>query len=283
MSLRRLPPLEPPKTALALAFDPPVDIVERWNASLRPARAQAGTVIEIYDIIGFDFWTSEGVTAKSVSAALKGAKDVIVNVNSPGGDFFEGIAIYNLLRAHEGRVDVNIMGLAASAASIVAMAGDSVRIGKAAELMIHNAWGLVIGDKSDMTKAAADFKGFDELMAGVYADRTGKARADISSMMDAETWLSGEEAVAEKFADALLDADEVKEDAAAKSKPAPVKAVRRIDALLAERGMPRSERRALIQQIKGGTPGAAVHDEVTPRADLKRLQESLRRLETALT
>lgn len=283
MSLKKLPPIDLPKSSLVLSFEPSADVVERWNAALRPVRAQDGTVIEIYDIIGFDFWTGEGITAKWVSAKLKGAGDVIVNINSPGGDFFEGIAIYNILRAHAGRVEVNIMGLAASAASVVAMAGDVVRIGKAASLMIHNAWGIVIGDKNDMAKAAEDFAGFDALMAGLYADRTGKDKADITALLDAETWLSGEEAVTEKFADELLPADAVKEDAKAAAELAPKTALRRVDAILAERGMPRSERRALIKGIKSGMPGAAAREEAMPSADLAKLDASLKRLEKALT
>jgi ATP-dependent Clp protease protease subunit len=142
MTLRNLPAIDAPAFSRALAFEPSSTVLERWNASLRPKNAQNGTVIEIYDVIGFDFWSGEGITAKTISAKLKGAGAVTVNINSPGGDFFEGLAIYNLLRAHEAKVDVQIMGLAASAASIIAMAGDSVQIGKAASLMIHNAWGL---------------------------------------------------------------------------------------------------------------------------------------------
>lgn len=282
MSRKTLPAIEPPKTTLALSFDPPADVVDRWNAALRPAGAQSGTVIDIYDFIGFDPWTGEGITAKGVTSALKNAGDVTVNVNSPGGDFFEGIAIYNILRNHAGKVDVNIMGLAASAASIIAMAGDTIRIGKAASMMIHNAWGLVIGNKNDMRKAAEDFAGFDALMTGLYADRTGKDQSAIAAMLDAETWLSGPDAVDEKFADALLPADAVKEDAKAAVEAAPKMALRRVDAMLAERGLARSERIALLKGIKSGKLGAA-DSEVMSGADLARLQGSLQRLEKALS
>lgn len=283
MSRKRLPAIDAPKTTLALAFEPIADVVERWNPLLRAARAQAGTVIDIYDVIGVDFWTGGGVTAKSITAGLKGAGDVTVNINSPGGDFFEGLAIYNILRAHDGRVDVNIMGMAASAASIIAMAGDAINIGKAASLMIHNAWGLVIGNANDMEKAAEDFAGFDAIMTGLYADRTGLAPADIAAMMDAETWLNGEDAVAKKFADALLPADQVKEQAASAAEAAPKLALRRVDAMLAQAGLPRSERRALIKEIRSGTPGAAASPEITPRADLTPLHASLQRLDAALS
>lgn len=278
MSLRKLPEIAVKAFDPRIEFEPRVDAIDRWNAALRPTRVQAGTIIEIYDIIGFDFWTGEGVTAKSVSAKLKAAGDVTVNINSPGGDFFEGIAIYNLLRAHNGRVDVNIMGLAASAASIIAEAGDTVKIGKAASFMIHNAWGLVIGNKSDMKKASEDFAVFDGQMAGLYADRTGKTREEVAALLDAETWMNGEEAVADKFADALLDADQVTEDTKAALETKPKAALRRVDAMLAERGLPRSERRQMIRDLKNaGTPCAA-DAEVTPRADLAPVSASLARL-----
>src|SRR5690606_30844040 len=97
--------------------------------------------IGIYDVIGQDFWTGEGVTAKRVAAALRsmGAGPVTVYINSPGGDVFEGLAIYNLLREHKGEVTVKVMGLAASAAPVIEMAGDVVQVPRARFLMILNA------------------------------------------------------------------------------------------------------------------------------------------------
>lgn len=99
-----------------------------------------------------------GVTAKRISAALRaiGNNDVVVNINSPGGDMFEGLAIYNLLRSHSGKVTVNILGIAASAASIIAMAGDEVQMGRGAFLMIHNCWAVGVGNRHDFAKLAND-------------------------------------------------------------------------------------------------------------------------------
>ncbi|MBN0106041.1 Clp protease ClpP, partial [Pseudomonas aeruginosa] len=93
-----------------------------------------------YEPIGYDWWTGEGVTAKRIAGALRaigGDVDVTVNINSPGGDVFEGLAIYNLLREHKGKVTVRVLGLAASAASFIAMAADEVKIARAGFLMIH--------------------------------------------------------------------------------------------------------------------------------------------------
>ena len=104
--------------------------IDRWKPEVHAA-ADDDNSISIYDVIGEDFWTGEGVTVKRIDAALRkiGNRDVVVNINSPGGDVFEGIAIYNRLREHPAKVQVKVMGLAASAASIIAMAGDEIQIG----------------------------------------------------------------------------------------------------------------------------------------------------------
>ncbi|KLB48562.1 peptidase, partial [Xanthomonas euvesicatoria] len=104
-----------------------------------------------------------GVTARRVAGALRamGKGPVTVNVNSPGGDMFEGLAIYNLLREHDGEITVKVLGLAASAASIIAMAGDTVQIARAGFLMIHNAWVMAVGNRNDLIEVADTLKPFD--------------------------------------------------------------------------------------------------------------------------
>ena len=109
---------------------------------------------------------------------------MVVNINSPGGDFFEGVAIYNLLREHQGRVTVQVMGLAASAASVIAMAGDQILMGDGSFLMIHNAWAVAIGNRHDMADAAKLLEPFDTAMAKVYAARSGVTEAEAARMMD---------------------------------------------------------------------------------------------------
>lgn len=163
---------------------------------------QAGEVTEIalYDEIGA--W---GVTAKDFRALLPGKGGVRVRVHSPGGDVFDGIAIHNDLRDHDGRVEIEIPGLAASAASIVAMAGDTIRMAPGAFLMIHNAWGLVVGDRRDMERVAGVLGQIDEALADTYVARTGKPKAEIVGLMDEETWLDGEAAVASGFADEVVE------------------------------------------------------------------------------
>jgi len=126
---------------------------------------------------------------------------VLVTINSPGGDAFEGIAIYNLLREHGGKVTVNVLGLAASAASIVAMAGDSIRMSEASMMMIHSSHGIVMGNQEDMREFADLLDKIDASVAGLYAARTGKPQNEVLDMMKKETWMDGENAVAYGFAD----------------------------------------------------------------------------------
>ncbi|MBB1493210.1 Clp protease ClpP, partial [Paracoccus sp. MC1854] len=180
---------------------------------------------------------------------------------SPGGDFFEGVAIYNLLRQDPRRVTVRILGLAASAASVIAMAGDEVRIGRAGFLMVHNAWVVAVGNRHDMVAAAETMVPFDAAMAEVYAAKAGVDPNVAAGWMDAETWFSGAQAVKARLADGFLTADVVEEAETSGSGPS---ALKRIDNLLAKQNISRSERRALLAELRG-TPGAAA--SVTPRAD----------------
>ena len=226
-----------------------------WNSAIKPA-AKFDNEINIFSEIGPDLWTG-GITPASIKARLDemGDGDVVVNINSPGGDMFEGLAIYNLLRAHPGAVSVRVLGLAASAASLVAMAGKNIEIAKAGFLMIHNAWVMAIGNRLDLRAIADTLETLDAAMAGIYADRSGAAVADITAKLDAETWIGAQDAIDMGLADALLPADQiaVEHDSAAS-------AAARLDRAAARGGMPRSERRKLMQQVIAGTPRAV--DEV---------------------
>lgn len=247
MSLKSLPKIN----ALSIdgvKWDAPSDAVGKWDAAVRGASDD--TTITVYDMIGSDGW-SEGVTAKRISAALRaiGSRDVTVSINSPGGDFFEGLAIYNLLREHPHKVTVKVVGLAASAASIIAMAGDEIQVAKSGFVMVHNAWSVVIGNRHDLRSAAEVMDQFDASMAELYAAAAGIKTAEAAALMDAETWMGGQAAVDAGFATALLAADEVVEEQDKTNSALAAK--RRVDSLLAKTGMPRSERRALLEQMKG--------------------------------
>jgi ATP-dependent protease ClpP protease subunit len=234
--------------------------MERWHAGIRAATGNDENTISIFDPIGAD-WFGEGVTAKRVAAALRAIKGdtVTVQINSPGGDVFEGLAIYNLLAEDPRPVTVKVLGLAASAASFIAMAGDDVQVARSGFLMIHNAWVMAIGNRHDLRDAADMLEPFDAALADIYATRTGLAQDEIAALMDKETWMNGSDAVDRGFADSLLASDAVKEESGGKAS-----ALSRVDRLLAKAEVPRSERRALIKELTAtpsagakGTPSAA--------------------------
>ena len=247
-----------------------------WSPDTRPVAASwrrfdvnaaaDSAVITIFDVIGEDPWTGEGVSSKRVAGALRsiGAKPVTVEINSPGGNYFDGVAIYNLLRRHEQAVTVQILGMAASAASIIAMAGDNILIAHNASIMIHNAWGLALGNRHDMTEVAQLLGQLDEAMAITYAARTGIKQAEIARMMDAESWITGQAAIDKGFADGLLQADGQEPVFADAGDGQPLD-IGHIDKILARSGMPRSERRDVYRAIKSATPNAG-GDDGTPNA-----------------
>ncbi|MYM31491.1 Clp protease ClpP [Duganella sp. CY15W] len=263
MSLINLPELSASPKLGAVQFDMRPDALERWEPSIRAA-ADDGPSISIYDRIG-DSYDGEGVTAKRVSAALRniGARDVTVNVNSPGGDFFQGVAIYNMLREHKAKVTVKVMGLAASAASVIAMAGDEILMGDGAFLMIHNAWAVAIGNRHDMMAAAEQLAPFDAAMAQVYAARAGMKPADAAAMMDKETWIGAQQAIDDGFASGLIQREQLSQDPEAH---AHTKYLAMVEASMARAGHSRSVRREAIKSLFSGMPGAAEKKGAMPSA-----------------
>lgn len=253
MSLRNLPAIQAFTPPHGVQSDAPTSALEKWDHLVMAA--EAPNTIGIFEGIG-EQWDGSGMTAKRMSGILRsiGAKDVTVSINSPGGDFFEGIAIYNILREHDGKVVVRIPGLAASAASIIAMAGDEIQIAKAGFLMIHNAWSVVVGNRHDLKDAIKVLEPFDAAMADVYASRSGMEVRKVEKMMDSDTWIAGSDAVQMGLADALLPADSKASAAAASPR---VMALRRMELALAKQGVPRSQRREMLIQLSEGTLEAA--------------------------
>lgn len=171
------------------------------------AAAKDEAEILIYDAIGKDFW-GDGVTAKQFDTDLKAfgsVRRLNVRINSAGGDVFDGVAIFNTLARHSARKTVYVDGLAASAASVLAMAGDEIRIGAGAFMMIHNAWGLAIGNASDMRRTADLLDSVSAQIADIYARRTGNDVKAIAQWMQDETWFDPDAAVKHGFADARSD------------------------------------------------------------------------------
>ncbi|MDR1489934.1 MAG: Clp protease ClpP [Desulfovibrio sp.] len=164
--------------------------------------------IWLYGEIG-SYWL-DTISAKNFSEEIKKAKDaetITVHVNSPGGDVFEGIAIYNMLRSHKATVDVEIEGLAASIASIISLSGDTVRMAENAFFMIHNPWTAVFGEAKDLREAADKLDLVRDVLVQTYAKKTGgkATKEQIGAWMDAETWFTGKEAHANGFVDELTN------------------------------------------------------------------------------
>ena len=225
------------------------EIFARWQEDVRAADDDSET-ITIYETIGSSFF-SEGFTSKKMASLLKAAdgNDITVSINSPGGSFFEGATIYNLLAEYEGKVTVKIPGMAASAAAVIAMASDEILISKIGFIMIHNVLGCLCGNKAEFRKAADDFESFDGALADIFEGKTGLDRAEIVEMLDNDTWLNGKEAVDKGFAEKLMPTKTV--DKGSKDKKTKAEARRTIEAALGKRGISRKEREEILKAAIG--------------------------------
>ncbi|HCI6352470.1 TPA: Clp protease ClpP [Klebsiella pneumoniae] len=277
MSKKQLPVAPAGRPCVRVTCETLPSALDRWDGGIKAAATDDNT-ISVFDVIGQDYW-GEGITAKRIAGALRAMNgaDVTVNINSPGGDMFEGLAIYNLLREYEGHVTVKVLGIAASAASIIAMAGDDIQIGRGAFLMIHNCWVYAMGNRHDFAELALSLEPFDTAMADIYAARSGLDISAVQKLMDAESYIGGSDAVAKGLADSLLSADAVSD-----GDESPAAAIRKLDALLAKSNTPRSERRKLIKALSGGMPGAVTTNDGTPGAAEDIKPETLNSLESAL-
>ncbi|MDI3335873.1 Clp protease ClpP [Defluviimonas aestuarii] len=283
MTLRKLPEAKTFQRPQNFQWDAPSDVLAKWAETPAMAASSDDATITMFDVIGEDFWTGGGVTAKRIGAALRaiGDRDVTVMINSPGGDMFEGIAIYNLLRKHPAKVRVEVMGWAASAASIIAMAGDEIVMGLGTFMMVHNAWGMVIGNRHDMREAADMFDGFDAAIADIYEARTGLARDDIVKLMDIETFMGPKDAVEKGFADEVDDGLSMPEGGA-QNMDRGLMARRQTEAALAKAGHSRSARAEMLLEmgITSAAPRDASRNATRDAGDLsasvKQLLETLR-------
>lgn len=279
MSLRNLPEARAFERPQNYQWDAPGDVYARWCEAPRAQESTENNVISIMDVIGEDFWTGNGVTAKRIAGALRSVgpnTDIRVQINSPGGDLFEGIAIYNLLRSHKARVSVEVLGWAASAASIIAMAGDDIAMGRGSFLMVHNAWGMVIGNRHDFTQAAETFQAFDSAIADIYAARTGRKLADIQKLMDGETFMDPDRAVSEKFADSVSDSLGAQASASLDPEESRrLKARRQTEGALAKAGIPRGQRSLILNDLSTAPRDASRH---YAERDAGELADGLKRL-----
>ena len=160
--------------------------------------------IFIYDYIDPLF----GIGAANIAKQLKAITSKLINLhlNSPGGEVFDGFAIYNLLNEHAAKIVVHVDGLAASIASVIAMAGDEILMAENASLMIHEPWCFAAGDAAHFRKEADILDKLSDSIAGVYVARTGKTLAQVKAWMAEETWLSATEAKERGFATGIKPA-----------------------------------------------------------------------------
>lgn len=178
-----------------------------------PAVKAAANEFFINDVID-QYWGANAKDLKEFLDQNAESSEIHIHINSPGGDAFEGRAMASLIRAFKGKTVCHVDGIAASAASIVAVSCDEVVMGIGTMLMIHNAWTITAGNKADLIDQADLLDKCDQAMAADYELKSGLPREEIIAMMDAETWLTAEEAVEKKLAD-RIDNEKQKQDTSA--------------------------------------------------------------------
>lgn len=176
---------------------------------IRNASATKAEII-LYAGIGQDWWGDGSmISAKQFSDELKkldaSVNEIVVRINSPGGDVFDGIAIYNRLKQHPAKVCVYIDGLAASIASIIALAGDEIYIGDGALYMVHLPWTFAYGNRMELDNTVSRLMDVEEQMISIYAKKSKMDRAEIKALLEAETWMGAEEAIEKGFVDSKAE------------------------------------------------------------------------------
>ncbi|HIB7641294.1 TPA: ClpP-like prohead protease/major capsid protein fusion protein [Escherichia coli] len=238
------------------------------------AGGQGDADIYIYDEIGF--W---GVTAKQFVSELNALGDIThinLHINSPGGDVFEGIAIFNALKNHSAAITVHVDGIAASMASLIAMAGDTVIMPENAFMMIHKPWGFSSGDAEKMRTYADRLDKLESVMVPVYAQKTGKTTDEIAAMLADETWMSGAECLAHGFADQVTPAVEAMACIQSTRTEEFKKMPESIRNMITQpnNAAPVETKAPSMQQITEPTPVPAVPDEATIRARVMAEQKA---------
>lgn len=165
-----------------------------------------GTIVSNNDKWIYEWFDMEATSPNDVSDVLDqlNGEEVEVEINSGGGDVYAGSEIYTLLKDYKGKVEVKILGIAASAASLIAMAGDIVKISPSAQIMIHNVWSMAVGDYRDMEHEVGVLKGFNKSIANAYMLKTGMSQEELLDLMDKETWLTAQDAKKLGFVDEVM-------------------------------------------------------------------------------
>lgn len=227
-----------------------------WN--FRNDAAPDGAEADVLDIEGElvvedGWWTPDGaVNARDFRDRLSRCGDVVVRINSPGGDVLAGAELYAALREHREQghhVTVHVTALAASAASVVAMAGEKVLMSPAAYMMIHNPWSFALGNADDFRQLADQLDAIADGIIEAYRLKTGKSKAKLKELLDAETYMSAPAAIREGFADGLLYEPQAGEQQPVETSMAAACVRQRIAAMLREHVPPdpdKGERRREI-------------------------------------
>ena len=179
-----------------------------WNW----VKNEEGRTLYFDGYIAQDIFFDDDITPKQFKSELTNSEgDIVVWLNSPGGDVFAASQIYNMLKEYNGKVTVKIDGIAASAASVIAMAGSEILMSPVAMMMIHNPATVIYGEASDLQSGIDMLSEVKESIINAYEQKTSLSRNKISKMMDAETWFSAQKAVELGFADKVLyeDSEEV--------------------------------------------------------------------------
>ncbi|WP_394870318.1 head maturation protease, ClpP-related [Clostridium butyricum] len=172
-----------------------------WNW----VKNESGRILYFDGYIAQDSWYDDDITPKNFKNELISSEgDIVVWLNSPGGDVFAASQIYNMLKEYNGKVTVKIDGIAASAASVIAMAGEEILMSPVAMMMIHNPATVIFGEASDFQSGIDMLSEVKEGIINAYEKKTELPRNKISKMMDAETWFSAQKAVELGFADKIL-------------------------------------------------------------------------------
>lgn len=175
----------------------------KWNNSVESADSE----LVIEGVISSESWWGDEATPAALREELAKHKgDLTVSLNSGGGDVFAGVSMYNALKNFDGNVTIRVDGLAASIASIIAMAGDKIIMSPGSMMMIHKPWTMAVGDANELDKVSEVLNDIEGSLLPIYTARTGKSDEEIRELLNAETWMTAEEAVAEGFADELIEA-----------------------------------------------------------------------------
>lgn len=221
--------------------------------TIKAAADDATAEISIFDAIGAT-WDGEGVTAKQFIADLRAIKAPAVNlsINSPGGSLFDGIAIYNALKSHSATVTAKVMGVAASAASVIAMGADRIEMGAGTFMMVHKSASVAWGNADEMRSTADWLDKIDMSMGAIYVARTGKTADEVAALLSDETWFTADEAVEAGFADAIIEGGPVTAKFELDKLPANVQAA------FKAAPVPRAPAASLTEQVEAAAKAAGL-------------------------